>query len=240
MTNTTNENAASAPSEAQAAQWKSLQQRIATALVLLPAVGGIIWLGGWFLVAFIALIAIQMNREWEKIAPSGLFWRLLGLSYIALPCLSLIAIRNLDFVMSKDASLLATFYPLAMVITTDTGAYFCGKLIGGPKLAPRISPKKTWAGLLGGMASSTLIAVLLLPYMPWPETTLGAAFLGIAIALLGQAGDLFESWLKRRSGIKDSGSLLPGHGGLLDRLDGYVLVLPVYLGLLFCYAELLP
>lgn len=220
-------------------RWTSLQQRIATAMLLLPAAGLVLWLGGWVLTIAVALIALQMNREWERIAPAGTVWRIIGVFYIALPCLSLIVLRNLDFVASANAALMATLYPIILLIATDTGAYFAGKSMGGPKLAPSISPKKTWAGLIGGMVCSALIAVLMLPLIPWPSTVGSATMLGAGVALLGQAGDLFESWLKRQSGVKDSGTLLPGHGGILDRLDGYIFVLPAYLVLVVCNAELL-
>lgn len=217
----------------------SLQQRIATALLLLPMAGLVLWIGGWVLAIALALAALQMNREWERIAPKGIGWRVAGVFYIALPCLSLLILRNLEFVKSAEAALTATLYPLALVIATDTGAYFSGRALGGPKLAPKISPKKTWSGLLGGMACSAWVAILMLPIVPWPESKLHAALLGAGVALLGQAGDLFESWMKRQSGVKDSGSLLPGHGGLLDRFDGYVFVLPCYLLLVLAQAEIL-
>ena len=104
---------------------------------------------------------------------------------------------------------------------TDILAYFAGRSIGGPKLAPRISPNKTWAGLAGGVAGAALLGWLtarnfeMEPIFHW---------LGGPMALIAQAGDLYESWVKRRAGVKDSGTLLPGHGGVLDRLDGLLAV----------------
>jgi phosphatidate cytidylyltransferase len=105
--------------------------------------------------------------------------------------------------------------------STDIGAYFAGRAIGGPKLAPRISPNKTIAGLVGGMISAGLVGYA------WTQllSLSGALFwLAPLFAAAAQAGDLFESWLKRRAGVKDSGTWLPGHGGALDRLDGLVVV----------------
>jgi phosphatidate cytidylyltransferase len=113
---------------------------------------------------------------------------------------------------------------LSLVWATDIGAFFAGRSIGGPKLAPKLSPNKTWAGLIGGIVAASLLAIVLhVQYgLPW-RMTLATPFL----AVLAQGGDLYESWLKRRAGVKDSGNILPGHGGLLDRLDGVVPVAPV-------------
>jgi len=103
--------------------------------------------------------------------------------------------------------------------STDIGAYFAGRRFGRKKLAPAISPNKTWAGLYGGIAAATLIAggwVLLLNLEP------ALYLLAPVLAISAQAGDLFESWMKRRAGVKDSGDWLPGHGGIFDRLDGLI------------------
>jgi len=122
-----------------------------------------------------------------------------------------------------------TFWVMITTWTTDIGAYFAGRAIGGPKLAPRISPNKTWAGLLGGMAGAAVIGWIAAHFLRIDGIFL---LLGAPMAALAQAGDLFESWIKRRAGMKDSGSILPGHGGLLDRLDGLLPVLVATLALL--------
>lgn len=118
-------------------------------------------------------------------------------------------------------------YLLFCIWATDIGAYAAGKSIGGPKLAPRISPKKTWAGLVGGMLSAAAfgagVAVAFDAERPWL-----AAVLGMVLAVVGQIGDLFESGIKRRFDVKDSGRLIPGHGGLLDRVDGLIVAAPVF------------
>lgn len=103
----------------------------------------------------------------------------------------------------------------------DIFAYFAGRAIGGPKLAPRVSPNKTWSGLIGGVLGSTVLGFAFAGWFEMPPFFLYA---GGPLALVAQAGDLFESWLKRRAGVKDSGTLLPGHGGVLDRLDGLLAV----------------
>ena len=146
---------------------------------------------------------------------------------------------------------------IGAVIGTDIGAYFAGRSIGGPKIAPRISPSKTWAGLFGGMLGAAAMLALfpmlwegglcrafyppaVLPpgvfqfdgpcsgivrFRPPDGVLLWAALGGAIIAVVAQAGDFFESWMKRRAGVKDSGKLIPGHGGLFDRVDGLLAVL---------------
>jgi phosphatidate cytidylyltransferase len=137
-----------------------------------------------------------------------------GLLYAALPAIALVIIRQ-----QAGQGLMLALWTLVIVWATDIGAYFAGRAIGGPKLAPKLSPNKTWAGLIGGMAAAAIIGVAVaaaarLPLYCWVA--------GAPLAVAAQIGDLFESWLKRRSGVKDSGKLLPGHGGVLDRLDGVV------------------
>lgn len=141
-----------------------------------------------------------------------------GFVYIALPAFALMVINWAWFAL--------TFWLMLVTWATDIFAYFAGRAIGGPRLAPRISPNKTWAGLLGGMAGAAAVG--------WATAALfdlGTPFLyaGAAMGLIAQGGDLYESWMKRRAGVKDSGTILPGHGGALDRLDG---LLPVILATL--------
>jgi len=136
-----------------------------------------------------------------------------GMLYVVLPAMAIIFLRQ------QENGIALTLWMLVIVWATDIGAYFAGRAIGGPKLAPKISPNKTWAGLVGGMLAALVIGLAIawstgLPHMLW--------LLGAPLAVAAQAGDLFESWLKRISGVKDSGRILPGHGGVLDRLDGVV------------------
>ena len=140
-----------------------------------------------------------------------------GFLYIVLPAFCLV-------VLSWETAMMASalvFWAFIVTWATDIFAYFAGRSIGGPKLAPRISPNKTWAGLIGGMVGASFCGWLAAWYFE-----LGTPFLwiGAAMGLLAQLGDLYESWEKRRAGIKDSGSIIPGHGGVLDRLDGLLVV----------------
>ncbi|MGL4314231.1 MAG: phosphatidate cytidylyltransferase [Sphingomonas sp.] len=145
-------------------------------------------------------------------------WAAAGILYVGLPVLGLLLIRD------QPRGLLFCFWTFMLVWACDIGAYFAGRAIGGARLAPVISPNKTWSGLLGGVLGAALLGAVFHHYygLPW-RLTLATP----ALALVAQAGDLFESWLKRRAGVKDSGTLLPGHGGLLDRLDGLAPVAPI-------------
>lgn len=140
-----------------------------------------------------------------------------GIAYVAFPALALVFLRE------QPAGLLLALWTLATVWLTDIGAYFAGRGIGGPKLAPTVSPNKTWAGLIGGVVAALICGLLL-----WRFAGLGLqlALASPILAVIAQIGDLYESWLKRQAGVKDSGSMLPGHGGVLDRLDGLVPVAP--------------
>ena len=142
----------------------------------------------------------------------------LGALYVGLPILALLLIRK------QEEGIVFTLWALALVWMCDIGAYFSGRAIGGPKLAPAFSPNKTWAGLGGGVVLASAFGALMhVQYgLPW-RLTLATPVL----AVVAQGGDLFESWLKRRAGVKDSGNILPGHGGILDRLDGLVPVAPI-------------
>lgn len=142
----------------------------------------------------------------------------LGTLYCGIPVLALTLIRR------QPDGLVLTLWALALVWACDIGAYFAGRAIGGPKLAPAISPAKTWAGLGGGVLFASLFGTVMhLAYGLPLRATLATPFL----AVLAQGGDLYESAMKRRAGVKDSGTVLPGHGGVLDRLDGVVPVAPV-------------
>lgn len=143
-------------------------------------------------------------------------WYLGGACYVAVCCASLLWLHE----ARPDGSALAMFWLLLTVWATDSFAFLVGRAVGGPKLAPRISPRKTWAGLLGGVAAAmgvgAGVAIVAGPPLWWPQL---AGLSGI-LALVAQCGDLAISVVKRQFGAKDSGALIPGHGGLFDRVDG--------------------
>ncbi|BEV01759.1 phosphatidate cytidylyltransferase [Novosphingobium olei] len=214
-----------------------LPVRIASAVVMLAIAGVALWRGGLVLDGFLAVAGLVVFGEYVRLAsriapdPARMSAAVLtGALYIGWAAFALIVMPT---------PLLIGI--MGLVICTDTGAYFTGRALGGPKIAPRISPSKTWAGLAGGMAAAgiwTALAVLFGGYLisaigpTGPSlgealriTNVGfAALAGAALAVVAQAGDFYESWLKRRAGVKDSSRLIPGHGGLFDRVDG---LLPV-------------
>jgi phosphatidate cytidylyltransferase len=146
------------------------------------------------------------------------YWLGLGALYVGLPCLAILWLRK-----QPDGGLATLLWLFAMVWATDTGAFLAGKLIGGPKLAPTISPNKTWAGLGGGIVAAALVGLGTYELLPGGNGPWLIAISGF-LALVEQAGDLFESAAKRQAGVKDSSNLIPGHGGALDRLDGLLAV----------------
>jgi phosphatidate cytidylyltransferase len=255
-----------------------LPRRALSAAVITPPALAAVWLGGYWLLALVLLVALLMGVEWARLvgygrhpwlvrslaiaAPqpvlalliggwpiavlhllllsgalfalvgaldrdankqSGL-WYAAGLPALGLPLLCLIWLRR-----QEPDGAETVLWLVALVIATDIGAYFSGRLIGGPKLLPRVSPKKTWAGLVGGMAAAACVGALATTLVFVGEgraPVLAVALLSALLAVIAQAGDLAESAVKRNFNVKDSGTLIPGHGGLFDRLDGFLLSLP--------------
>ncbi len=153
-------------------------------------------------------------------------WLAFGVLYIGLAGVALIHLRG-----DASAGLVNVLFLFLTVWASDIGAYAAGRCFGGPKLAPSVSPNKTWAGAAGGLVSAVAVGVAAAYVMAstagTPPPSAGRALLVAgAIGLLAQAGDFFESWIKRRFHVKDSSSLIPGHGGLLDRLDGVLAAAP--------------
>ena len=182
------------------------QDEFITAATFAPA-----WIG--FAVCAVAALGIGLLSRRRTMVG--------GYLYVAIPAFALLVLGWAWFGI--------VFWVMVVTWSTDIFAYFAGRSIGGPKLAPRISPKKTWAGLGGGVIGAAVFGALAAYLLD-----LGAPFLflGGLMGLIAQAGDLYESWMKRRAGVKDSGTILPGHGGALDRLDGLLPVVVATLGLL--------
>ncbi|NCP12080.1 MAG: phosphatidate cytidylyltransferase, partial [Sphingomonadales bacterium] len=167
----------------------------------------------------------EWNRLAGMIAQSGaerVLWLLAGIVYVGAAVAALVLLREFDHGMLLVGGL------IALVAAIDIGAYAAGRTFGGPKIAPSISPRKTWAGLIGAAVAASLVFVFVLAPIVETRFMSGLGMLiagGIATAVIAQAGDFFESWLKRRAGVKDSSQLIPGHGGLFDRVDGLLAVL---------------
>jgi phosphatidate cytidylyltransferase len=170
---------------------------------VLPAVGMVLMLTA------IGIFTASL-REGEKTV-----WTYAGIPYVAFPVLSLVMLRH-----NETWGIHAIMWLLLVVWATDTFAYFTGRAIGGPKLSPRFSPNKTWAGLLGGMAGAAAVSAIYAQAML--VAVIPLAVTAAVLAVCAQIGDIFESALKRHFGIKDSGNLIPGHGGVMDRVDGMV------------------
>lgn len=222
-----------------------LPVRLGSAIVMLVLAGAALWLGSWFWTAFVALIACGVVWEWNKLIERfGLtgtgetIWFFGGVVYVGGAALAMEIVRNGLTHVFPDSPITG-YGPVEVflvfllpIVAVDVGAYFAGRAIGGPKIAPRISPAKTWAGLGGGALLAGLVGIAVefadigpaaVPGYTWIGIV-GAMIGGALIAVIAQSGDFFESWMKRRAGVKDSGSLIPGHGGLFDRLDGFIAV----------------
>ena len=214
-----------------------LPKRLLSALVMLALAALAVCIGGAVLDAFIVLVALIAFGEFARLvarATSGLPLRLAGWIFGA-------GYFGLSAAILTWSGTLLLVMLIGITVFTDSGAYFAGRAIGGPKIAPTISPSKTWAGLFGGMAASVGWVFLWVWAMDapfgWPRFELGlnlsprnvtgAVALGAGMAVVAQAGDFFESWLKRRAGVKDSSKLIPGHGGVFDRIDGLIPVVLV-------------
>jgi phosphatidate cytidylyltransferase len=190
-----------------------------------PAAIGFL-LAGILLVAISAAAVLSVGASLGILAVGALcvaaitrghLWLSGGLFYLGLPCIGAVWLRS-DLGTGREAVL----WLMAVVWASDIGAYAFGRLIGGPRLAPRISPNKTWAGLAGGIGLAAVASVVVARAAGHVAPSLPAA-LGVLLGLTAQAGDLAESWMKRYFGVKDAGTLIPGHGGLLDRVDGLMM-----------------
>lgn len=247
---------------------RNLRLRVLSAAVMASVALALLYLGGWPFAGFVALTALAMALEWDRLtggigvagvgalalvpvvavglAAAGAplwaiawtvagaaalavlapalgrrkLWSALGALWLALPCVALVWLRGVE----GNGFLLALGL-LLVIWACDCAAYFTGRGFGGPRLAPRLSPGKTWSGLAGGAVGSALVAGL------WSQGSglvppLLAAVVGALLAVVAQGGDIAESAVKRRFGVKDSGQLIPGHGGILDRVDGLLFAAP--------------
>lgn len=197
--------------------------RIGSAIVLFAIAGTALWFGGiafgLLLLVGGALVLVEWFQLVKRMALGGggkIALNILG------PILVLGAMAGLWFIRDK-LGVTAALWVFGMVWATDIGAYFAGRAFGGARLAPKISPSKTWSGLIGGMVAALIASATIGDRAGIVGVPL---WIGLFMGLLAQLGDLAQSWMKRRAGVKDSGKLIPGHGGLFDRVDG---VLPVAL-----------
>jgi phosphatidate cytidylyltransferase len=197
----------------------SLKDRLLSSIVLIPFIVLVIYLGGSFFAVFLAAVAMLVLYEFWQMAKK------MPQSFIVMAagCVYICAGFGLCYQMRDEFGFMLTGMFFLTMWLSDTGAYFFGKLIGGPKMAGAMSPNKTWAGYCGA---------LLVPIMVVFVASLDPVFsilMGAALGMTGQAGDLLMSLLKRHAQVKDSGSLIPGHGGVLDRVDSLLPAVPVFM-----------
>ncbi|MBM3645176.1 MAG: phosphatidate cytidylyltransferase [Alphaproteobacteria bacterium] len=195
-----------------------LLKRTASAVVLGPIAVGAFWFGFPWIDLLVAIAAPFALAECWRLTRGRPAARTVGLIYVAAAMVGLLWLRHQP-AYGRETVL----WLLLCVIATDIGGYFVGSWIGGARLAPRISPGKTWSGLFGAMAAAGLASAAVALWLEAGDPV-ALALLGALFAAVGQAGDLLESHAKRRAGVKDSGRLIPGHGGILDRIDGLVAV----------------
>jgi len=181
------------------------------AVLLVGLLAGFTAVDAWMMVLGAAILSATMAILWWWPA-----WSAGGIIYAGVPAVSLALLRDVG-----PAGLTAILYLFATVWATDIMAYFVGRRLGGPKLAPSISPGKTWSGAVGGTVGGVVVGLVVVLLAGRGDFLL-LGLLAIVLSVASQIGDLFESFLKRRFGVKDSGSLVPGHGGFMDRVDGLV------------------
>jgi phosphatidate cytidylyltransferase len=205
----------------------NLALRIASSAVMAPVTIFIAWLGGWPFVLFWTIAACVVLWEWTMLVrnagssgprTTGAFaaWMFAGLLYAGILLLGPVALRR-----DPDVGFAAILFLFAVVWITDIAAYFTGRALGGPRLWPAVSPKKTWSGAAGGMVGGVAAGLLVIELMGLGITPM-LVIVAAALSVVSQGGDLLESSIKRHFGAKDASHLIPGHGGLMDRLDGFL------------------
>lgn len=204
--------------------WALVSFRVRDAIAgwwMFAAIGVVLWLLG--------LAVFTRTPEDRPLGATAV--TLLAVAYTACPLLATFYIRHARWSPRSWAGVAAVFFPFVVVWVCDSAAMFGGRIFGGPKLAPHVSPGKTWSGGIAGVVGGGVIAAcyawLVFPRAGIAIGVVTAAVIGLVLSVVGQIGDLAESLLKREAGVKDSSTLIPGHGGVLDRLDSLYFVLPV-------------
>lgn len=223
-------------------EWVRMSDLEATSLAYaIPLVGLIITLTygytGEFSYAFFAVLVTAAIAVIERLRRGGGLWAGLGFIYIGVPCLSFVALRGHEVGFSAPGFLLLIFL-MTVVIAADTGAYFGGSYFQGPKMAPKLSPKKTWSGFACGCLAGVILGAVTAKLMGFSFGM--GALLALPIVIFSVLGDFLESALKRKLQVKDAGGLLPGHGGLLDRLDSLMMVVVVVIIAMHVWPNLWP
>ncbi len=215
----------------------NLVKRTLTALILGPLFVMLAYFGGLPFFFLIVIMFVIMFYEWVMITRSSeqkLLWGIFGFFYIGFACFVMLFLERMryDF-LGIEAVPVLLFALVFLVWISDIFSYVFGRAIGGPKLAPKISPNKTWAGAFGGIIAC-LAFFFIMNYVTnfganriTDQVFITAMLVHVAVPIFALVGDLFESLVKRKFGVKDSGNIIPGHGGLLDRMDAMIMVMNV-------------
>lgn len=204
-----------------------MKQRIVTGAIFASIMIAVLAMGGWFFHIAMLIAAIIGIKELIIIARKKKNVTIMVFSYVYI----LAGFYFIDQLRQEHGFNFA-FWVILTIWMTDSGAYFVGKTFGKHKIAPKVSPKKSWEGLIGGAICAIIVSIAAQVGLQVTSSIIAAAALGVLISVVGQTGDLLESAVKRYYGVKDSGSILPGHGGILDRFDSLFLV-AILLGVLF-------
>ena len=201
---------------------KELQKRILSSIILIPTAIFFIYQGSIYFIFFLSLIFLATSYEWLKMCKKNHLMKFLGIIFLLFSFYS-------SFYIRENSGLFLFFFIILICIFTDIGGYVFGNIFKGPKLT-KISPKKTYTGVAGGFLFSLIAALSFMKIIGsnYLETHYLNTFFGILIiSLISQIGDLIISFFKRKAKLKDTGKILPGHGGLLDRVDGLIFVMPL-------------
>ncbi len=190
--------------------WSDLGPRLASAAVMVVVGFGAIWAGGvWFSVLVVAAVLAMLWELWTMAQKSHRNLAAIFAVAVLIVGIGLISFRNIN-------GIAFIFWMILVIVASDVMGYFAGRIFGGPKFWPSISPKKTWSGTAAGWIGAALVG---LGFVIWNGSSVGLIFVSVLTAFAGQMGDIAESALKRKTGVKDSSNLIPGHGGVLDRFD---------------------
>ncbi|MBF0560435.1 MAG: phosphatidate cytidylyltransferase [Alphaproteobacteria bacterium] len=192
--------------------------RFLSTIVLLPPVILVTYYGHPYFEVMTALFALVMALEWDRMCRRHPGWLVVGALYIGAPVAALLWLRAV-------AGMETVFWLFVVVWATDIAAYLVGRLVGGPLLAPAISPKKTWSGAVGGITAAVAVGYGTAAVLHTSGVVV-IMLASVGVSIIAEAGDLLESKMKRRFGVKDSGRIIPGHGGVLDRVDGLLTAAP--------------
>lgn len=196
-----------------------LLPRVISGVVLVGIAAAELWFGGWAFAILLLIGGAIVLAEWFALVRKMTVGAVLRMFLMLLGPLMVAGTVGGLWIIREELGFTVALWVFAMVWATDIGAYFAGRAFGGARLAPKISPSKTWSGLFGGMIAALVVGATLGDRAGIAGLPL---WIGALMGLLAQMGDLGQSWMKRRAGVKDSGKLIPGHGGVFDRVDGLI------------------